>query len=93
MGQRTVFKTELPHLAGRGINQTFAAVGQGSYQTGENNNSSDHPAQTGSELSQLPFATCPVDRRNPILLTSQSPGKTTSELPLVGQYQDGTPKE
>jgi hypothetical protein len=28
-------------------------------------------------------ATCPVNRRNQILLTSQSSGKTTSELLLV----------
>jgi hypothetical protein len=34
-----------------------------------------------------------VDRRNQIPLTSQLPGETTSELPLVHQYQDWTLKE
>jgi hypothetical protein len=38
---------------------------------GENNNSSEY--QTSD----------PVDRRNQILLTSQSPGETTSEILLV----------
>jgi hypothetical protein len=50
---------------------------------GENNNSSKHLAQTSSELPQAPVATCPVDRRNKILLTSQSPNETTSEILLV----------
>jgi hypothetical protein len=53
------------------------------------NNSSEHPAWTGSEVPQLPIATYPVDRMNQILLTSQSPGETTSELPLVHQYLIG----
>jgi hypothetical protein len=43
----------------------------------------DHLAKTGSELSQVPVATCPVDRRNQILLTSQLSDETTSELPLI----------
>jgi hypothetical protein len=47
------------------------------------NNRWDHLAQTGSELPQFSIATCPVDRRNQILLTSQSPGETTPELLLV----------
>jgi hypothetical protein len=51
-------------------------------------NSSDHPAWAVSELSKLPIATCPVDRKN----TSQSPGVTTSEFLFVCQYQDWTPK-
>jgi hypothetical protein len=36
-----------------------------------------------TDLPHLPIATCPVDKRNQILLTSQSPGKTTSELLFV----------
>jgi hypothetical protein len=47
------------------------------------NNSSDHLSWTGSELPQTPFAICPADRRKQILLTSQSPGETTSEFLLV----------
>jgi hypothetical protein len=47
------------------------------------NKSSDQLSCTGIELPQTPFATCPVDRRNQILLTSQSPGETTSEFLLV----------
>jgi hypothetical protein len=46
-----------------------------------------------AELSLLPDATNPVDRRNEILLTSQSHGETTSELPLVHQYQNWTLNE
>jgi hypothetical protein len=45
------------------------------------------------ELPQLQIATCPVNRKNQILLTSQSLGETTSELLLVHQYQDWTSKE
>jgi hypothetical protein len=51
---------------------------------------------TLQELAVLPYftiSTNTVDRRNQILLISQSPGETTSELPLVHQYQDWTPKE
>jgi hypothetical protein len=50
---------------------------------GKNNNRSDYLAQTGSELSEVPIATFPVDRRNLILLTRQSSGEITLELPLV----------
>jgi hypothetical protein len=46
-----------------------------------------------TDLHHLPVATNPVNRRNQILLTSQSAGETTSELPLVCQYQDWIPKE
>jgi hypothetical protein len=49
----------------------------------EENNSSDHLAQNGSQLPQALIATCPVDRRNQRLLASQSLGETTSELPLI----------
>jgi hypothetical protein len=31
--------------------------------SGKNNNRSDYLAQTGSALSQVPIAICPVDRR------------------------------
>jgi hypothetical protein len=34
-------------------------------------------------LLQMPIETCLMKRRNQILLTSQSSGETTSELPLV----------
>jgi hypothetical protein len=44
-------------------------------------------------LPQFTIPTVPVDRRNQILLTSQSPGETTSGLLIVCQYQDWTPKE
>jgi hypothetical protein len=47
------------------------------------NNRSDHLAQTGSELPQVPIATCPVDRRNQILLTTQPCDENTSELLLI----------
>jgi hypothetical protein len=43
-----------------------------------------------AELPQLPIATCPVDRRNQVLLISQSLAETTSEFPRVHQYQDWT---
>jgi hypothetical protein len=43
----------------------------------------DHLAQTGSELPQVPIATCPVDRMNEILFTSQLSDETISELPLI----------
>jgi hypothetical protein len=47
-------------------------------------------------LAVLPHLTIPnnlVDRKNQIVLTSQSPGETTSELPPVCQYWDWIPKE
>jgi hypothetical protein len=43
------------------------------------NNRSDHLTLTG----KIPVAYCPVDRRNQIQLTSQSPVETTSELLLA----------
>jgi hypothetical protein len=46
-----------------------------------------------AELPQLPIAICLMERRNQILLTSQSPGETTSEFLLVHQYHDWTTKE
>jgi hypothetical protein len=81
MRLRAVFKTELPHLIGEEAEQRC------SYRTmqllpGENN-SFEHLAQTGNELLQAPVASCLVSRRNQTLLTSQSPGETTSEPPLV----------
>jgi hypothetical protein len=48
------------------------------------------------DLPVLPHCTIPtnlVDRRNQILLSSQSPGEPTSELLLICQYQDWIPKE
>jgi hypothetical protein len=45
------------------------------------NNRSDHLGRTGNELPQVPIATCLADRRNQILLTSQSSSETTSGLP------------
>jgi elongation factor P--beta-lysine ligase len=50
---------------------------------GENKNISEHLAQTRSELPQASTVTCPVDRSNQVLLTSQSLGETISEFPLV----------
>jgi hypothetical protein len=46
-----------------------------------------------ADILQHPIATILVDRRNQILLTSQSPGETISELPLVYQYKDLIPNE
>jgi hypothetical protein len=46
-----------------------------------------------AELPHLPVATNSMDGRKQILLTSQSPGETTSELLLVQQYQDWMPKK
>jgi hypothetical protein len=73
-----VLKTELPHLAGGGARQICSGKAK-QLQHGENNNRLDHRAQTGSELPQIPIATCPVDRKNQI----QSSGETISDLPLV----------
>jgi hypothetical protein len=50
---------------------------------GENSNRFEYHTQNDSELPQVPNATYPVDRRNQILLTSLSPGKTTSGLLLA----------
>jgi hypothetical protein len=49
----------------------------------ENINGLDHLAKTSTELLQVPIATCPEDRRNQILLTTQLFDEITSELPLV----------
>jgi hypothetical protein len=57
------------------------------------NNRSDHRAQTGRELPQAPIAASPVDRRNQILLRSQSPNKTTSELLLAMDIWPIRPKK
>jgi hypothetical protein len=85
VGVREVLKFELPHLAGGRDDQSC------SYRAMQlllgKNKSSDHLAWTGSELPRTPFATCPVDKRNQILLTSQSPGENTSECLLVMDSQ------
>jgi hypothetical protein len=82
VGQRAVFKTELLPLAGGGADQTVTAEKQ----------CSCHLVKTMTALitlyeladfPHLPVATNPVDRRKQILLTSQSPGETTTQLPLV----------
>jgi hypothetical protein len=49
----------------------------------KNSNRWDNLVQTGSELPQVPIATCTVNRRKQILLRNPSSDETTSELPLV----------
>jgi hypothetical protein len=92
MGQRAVLETELPHILGEEPTKQSCSCGATQLLPGKNN-SSDHPGRTGIELPQLSIATHPMDRRNQILLTIQTPGKTTSKLLFVCQYQDWTPKE
>jgi hypothetical protein len=91
MGQRTVFKTELPHFAGGEADQTVAVEGQCSPCLVKT--TALITLHKLADLNHLSIATNPVDRRNQILLTSQSPGETTSKLMLVHQYQDWMPKE
>jgi hypothetical protein len=55
---------------------------------GKNNNRSEHFSLAVSELPQIPIATCPVDRRNQILFTSQSPGEIISGLLLSMDRQE-----
>jgi hypothetical protein len=66
---RVILRTELPHLVGGGAGQAELQL-----LPGKNNNTVDHLAQTGSELPEVPMATCPVDKRNQILFTSQPSG-------------------
>jgi hypothetical protein len=56
------------------------------------NNRLNHLAQTNSELSQVPIATCLMDRRNKILLTSQLYDETTSKL-LSGKTLQPSPPQ
>jgi hypothetical protein len=83
VGKRTEFKTELP-LAVGGAEQTELQL---------KGNAALTTLHKLADLPQLLNANNPVDRRKQIPLTSQSPGETTSELLLVCQYQDWTPKE
>jgi hypothetical protein len=85
MGQRAALKTELYHLAGGGADQTELQL--------KKTTTALTTLQELAHLPYLPSATCPLNRRNQILPTSQSPGKTISELLVVCQYQDWTPKE
>jgi hypothetical protein len=90
IGQRAVFKTELPHLTRGGADQTVAAGGQCScclVKTTMKITTALTTIHEVADLPHLPIATNPVDRRNQILLTFQSITETTSELPLVHQYQ------
>jgi hypothetical protein len=90
MGQKAIFKTELAHIAGRRANQTVAANGQCSCSQVK----TSRALTTLHKMPEnLPIATNPVDRRNPILLRSQSPAETTLELVLIVQYQDWMPEE
>jgi hypothetical protein len=86
-----VLKTELPHLAGGGANHNCSCRTK-QLPPGENN-SSEHLAGTGCELPQAPVTTCHVDGKNQILFTSQSPGKTTSELITHGPQDQGKQKK
>jgi hypothetical protein len=82
LGQRAVFKTELPHLVGGGDNQTVAALGKHSCCMLKTTTALTTLHKL-AELLQFSIATCSVDIRSQILLTRQSPGGTTSELLLV----------
>jgi hypothetical protein len=76
-------KLNCPTLLGEELTRQSCSSRAMQLLSGKNNNRFHHLAQTGSELPHVPIATCPVDRRNQILLTSQSPDKTTSEPLLV----------
>jgi hypothetical protein len=78
VGLRAGLKTELPHIAGGGDDQSELQW-KGKLLLGKNNNSSDHIAETGSESP----AQCTVDRRNQILHTRPLFEETTSEFLLV----------
>jgi hypothetical protein len=92
VSQRAIFKAELPHLTGGRADQTELQL---------KGNAAGCVVETTvlttlhklADILHLPVATNWVDRRNQMLLTSQLPGKITSELPLIHQYQDWMPKE
>jgi hypothetical protein len=78
----------LLHLAGGGSDQTELQLKSNPVKT--------TALTTLHKRAVLPDLTIPtnlVDRRNQILLTSHSLGETTSEFPLVYQYQVWIPKE
>jgi hypothetical protein len=87
LGQRAVLKTELLYLARGRANQTVAAEGQCSCCLLKTTIALTTLHEL-ADLPHLPVASNPVDRRNQILFTNQSPGENTSELLLVCQYQD-----
>jgi hypothetical protein len=68
---KSVFKTELANLAVEELNSQNCSYRATQLPPCENKKSSDNLAQTGSELAQVTIATCPVDRRNQIVFTSQ----------------------
>jgi hypothetical protein len=88
MKQRAVTKTEFPQPAGEKLTRVVPE-GQHSCCMVKITTALTTLHKLAN-LPHLPIATNPVDRRNQILLTSQSPGETTLEIPLVHQYQDWT---
>jgi hypothetical protein len=86
ISQRTVFKTKLPTLLGEELTRV-AAGGQHSCPLVKTTTALTKLHEL-EELPHLKIAMSPVDILNQILLTSQSPGETTSESLLVHQYQD-----
>jgi hypothetical protein len=82
MGQRAVLKTKLSDLSGGVAEQIELQLTAKVLTT----------LYKLRDLPHLPIATNHVDRSYQILLTSHSPGET-SELPLVCQYWEWTPKE
>jgi hypothetical protein len=83
VGLRGLLKINYPTLLGEKLTSQNCSYKSTQLLPGEYNNKSDHLSPTGNQLPEVPIATCPVDRKNQILHTSQSPGKTTSELPLA----------
>jgi hypothetical protein len=76
-------KLNCPTLLGEELTTQICTYRTTQLPPGENNNRPAHLALTGSELPQAPVALCLVDRRSQKLLTSQSPGETTSGFLLA----------
>jgi hypothetical protein len=64
MGLRQYSKLNFPTLLGEELTRQSCSCRATQLQPGENNNTSDHLAQTGSELPQVPIAICPVEGTN-----------------------------
>jgi hypothetical protein len=61
-------KLNWPTLSGEVLTSQNLSCGATQLPPGKNNNRSHQLAQTDSELSQTPIATCPVGRRNKLCL-------------------------
>jgi hypothetical protein len=91
LGQREAFKTKLPHLAGEELTKQSCSWKIAQLLASENN-SFDHPKQTG-RLNLTSQFQLTGRQKNQTLLTSQSSGETMSECLLLHQYQDWMPEE